>query len=102
MITAAAIKRVDAGEAVLIDVRSTDEYAAEHAAGARHIDVERLAAGYDPSLPKDTQIYLYCRSGGRASHAESILEDMGYQNVANLGGLCSWAQAGGKTVPGSA
>lgn len=93
-----AIQHVKTGKAVLIDVRTDQEYAAEHAVGARHIDLDQLTAGYDPGFPKDTKIFLYCRSGGRASYAESIFEEMGYKYVFNLGGLCNWVAAGGETI----
>jgi phage shock protein E len=36
---------------------------------------------------KTTEIHLYCRSGGRAGRAMNALEDAGYTNVSNAGGI---------------
>ena len=38
-------------------------------------------------LGRDTPIYLYCGSGGRAEMAKQRLELLGYTNVTNAGGL---------------
>jgi phage shock protein E len=36
---------------------------------------------------KDQRIYLYCRSGNRSGQAKAILQELGYTNVVNAGGL---------------
>jgi phage shock protein E len=84
-----------------VDVRTNDEYAAGHAKGAKNFEVSLLAEGHDPGYAKDRQIYLYCLSGGRAGHAQTLLEGMGYTNVLNLGGLSHWEAAGGQTATGA-
>ena len=38
-------------------------------------------------VPKDTPLFLYCRSGARSSRGCKALEKLGYTNVTNLGGI---------------
>lgn len=74
--------------ALLIDVRSAEEYATGHIEGAvniPHSDTEDLAAliGED----KDRATVVYCRSGGRAGQAQSAPAELGYTHVFNASGL---------------
>ena len=96
-----AITDVTSGKATLVDVRTNEEYAGGHAKGAKNFDVALLVEGHDPGYPKDRPIYLYCLSGGRAGHAQGLLEGMGYTKVLNLGGLSNWQAAGGETATGA-
>ena len=96
-----AITEVTSGRATLIDVRTNEEYAEGHAKGAKNFDVSLLAEGHDPGYAKDRQLYVYCHSGGRAQHAQTLFERMGYESVLNLGGLSSWEAAGGETASGA-
>ncbi len=89
------VAQVESGHAVLIDVRTDAEWDAGHAAPATHFDLARLEAGEMPSLPKNVAIYVYCRTGHRAGEAKTILEQDGYMNVTNLGGLFDWQAMGG-------
>jgi phage shock protein E len=71
-----------------IDVRSVDEYESGHVEGAVNIPhteiAERIA---EVTGDKDDVIYVYCRSGRRSGIAQSVLEDAGFTNVVNIGGL---------------
>ena len=74
---------VAAGQAVLVDVREPDEWAAGHVAGARLLPLSTLEAGVDPArlaqvLPKDKIIYCHCLAGGRCLEAAAILTPLGY------------------------
>ena len=75
-------------EPVWVDVRSLQEYENDHIKGDVRIDhtsiVEKLAVLY-PN--KDTDLHLYCRSGGRAGKAKAALEAVGYTSVQNAGGI---------------
>ena len=93
-----AVELVRQGKAVLLDVRTDDEWKAGHAVGAVHFELARLQRGELPSIPKDAVVYVYCRSGGRAAQAKTILEQRGYANVTNLGGLANWQALGGAVV----
>lgn len=82
---------------LLIDVRTAKEYKADHAVGAVNIPIEDIQKGTYPDIDKDKIIYVYCRSGRRATQAETILEKEGYKNVINLKSLYGWVALNGKT-----
>lgn len=74
--------------AIVIDVRTGEEYASGYIDGAINIPVENISS---IDYPKDTTIILYCASGMRSSNAAQTLVDLGYTNVYNLdGGLINW------------
>lgn len=74
---------------VLVDVRSTDEYRAGHIPGAVHRDYREIAED-PPTDDLDMPIIVYCKSGARASTAESTLVNLGYTRVFNWGGIIDW------------
>lgn len=80
--------------AVLVDVRGFDEFAAGHAKGATCIplsDIERRVA----EIPSDRPVLLICRSGNRSSMAAEKLRSLGMDNVFDVkGGFISWKEAG--------
>jgi phage shock protein E len=92
-----AVQAVNNGEAQLLDVRRDEEWAEGHAKHALHFDSRRMESGETPELDKDKPIYLYCRGGGRAGRMKTLLEDKGFKNVYNFGGLTHWQEAGGET-----
>ena len=87
---------VRAGDAVLLDVRTDAEYADGHATGARHVPLDELQAGERPDIARDRAVYVYCATGRRAAIATKILQDDGFDNVVNIGGLADWRRAGGE------
>ena len=87
------------GLAVLLDVRTDAELVEDgYVSSSLHFDVVRLEAGELPDFSKDKKVYVHCKSGGRAGKAETILEDNGWTDVTNIGGLVDWIAAGGETV----
>lgn len=77
----------------LVDVREPYEHAAGRIAGARHIEVSRLAeeAGrLDPARP----VCFYCRVGGRSWMAATAFRRAGLDAYSMAGGLEAWAQRG--------
>lgn len=91
----AATRAVADTNAVLVDVRRDDEWAASHATSALHWELARLEKGELPDIPKDAAVYVYCAAGGRAGAAAAILKEHGWTNVTNIGGLKDWEAAGG-------
>jgi rhodanese-related sulfurtransferase len=75
--------------AVLVDVRTPEEFAAGHIAGALNIPVQELDARKG-ELPKDKDLVLYCRSGARSARGREMLLAAGYQKVHNLGAMSNW------------
>ena len=81
-------------QAVVLDVRNQDEYAAGHLPNAVLLPVDLIeakSAEVAKVLPdKDAEILVYCRSGKRAHRASQALADMGYTNVEHIGGIMDW------------
>ncbi|GAB3206278.1 rhodanese-like domain-containing protein [Marinactinospora endophytica] len=77
----------------LLDVREDDEWQAGHAPHAVHIPLRDLAqrAG---EVPRDRQVYVICRVGGRSAQAVQALNDAGWQAANIAGGMSAWALAG--------
>ena len=96
-VTAAqATHLINREEAIVVDVREPNEYAAGHVLGAKNVPLARLAAGATEQLKrKDRPIIVCCDGGDRAGKAASALKRQGFTRVANLtGGLNGWQQAG--------
>lgn len=75
-------------ETVWIDVRTAEEYQQDHIDGDLWIPHEQIVAGIEKRFPdKSTDLHLYCRSGRRAGIALSMLQEAGYVNVSNAGGI---------------
>lgn len=80
----------------LLDVRTPEEYAEGHIAGAVNIDVQ--SDDFQPTarqeLSKDSTILVYCRSGRRSLDAAEILARLGYRVVNLKGGILDWQASG--------
>ena len=73
---------------MIIDVRTIAEWDAGHLVDATHIEWQDIGARIsDITTDKDETIYVYCRSGGRSEKAKTILDELGYINVINAGGI---------------
>jgi rhodanese-related sulfurtransferase len=77
----------------LIDVRTPEEFKSGHIPGAINIDVQVLS-GRLKDVPKDKAVVLYCRSGNRSGQAASMLQQAGYTDIHDLGGIGDWRAAG--------
>lgn len=79
---------VDRG-AILIDVRSPQEYAEGHLPGAINIPEYEILSRVKNEIPKTNQaIVLYCQYGGRSKESYNIMKRLGYTNIFALrGGL---------------
>ena len=77
--------------AVLLDVRTPDEYAAGHIPGSLLIPFDEIKVKSD-QLPqnKNTEIVVYCRSGRRSAIAADTLISLGYAKIYDLGAISSW------------
>jgi phage shock protein E len=70
----------------VIDVRTEAEWNTGHLEGALHIEWQDILE-ISSDIPKDEEIYLYCRSGNRSGKATKILLDAGYVNAKNAGSI---------------
>jgi len=88
--------KIETSNGQLIDVRTPEEFTGSHAQGALNIPLSEIESGNLAKIDKTKPVYLYCRSGNRANQAKTILEQAGYKNVTNIGGLEDWQSQGGK------
>ncbi|MDD3013596.1 MAG: rhodanese-like domain-containing protein [Candidatus Gastranaerophilales bacterium] len=85
----------------LIDVREPSEYAENHADGAINIPLGNIEKGDFTKIESDKPIYLYCRTGRRSNLAKIALENAGYENIIDIGGLIDWQNDGNKVCSSS-
>ena len=69
----------------LLDVREEYEYQEGHIKGAVNLPLREILSQKD-SLPKDKDIYVYCRSGHRSADAVNFLKSLGFEKVHNIEG----------------
>ena len=82
-----------ADDAVVVDVREDDEWAAGHAPGAVHIVMSDIPVRIG-DLPEGEPLPIICRSGGRSAQVVNYLAAQGYDVVNVDGGMRAWASAG--------
>lgn len=87
---------LQAGNALLVDVRTEDEYVAGRLPDATLVDftspdfLDQFAR-----LPKEGTYALYCRSGNRSGQARELLAQAGFMHVVDLaGGVKDWQASG--------
>lgn len=87
-----AKEMMDAGDAVVLDVREQSEYDEGHIPGAVLLPVgsidEDTAAAVIPE--KSATVLVYCRSGNRSKTAAAALAELGYTDVCEFGGINTW------------
>ena len=81
----------NAAGAVLLDVRTPQEYRDGHIPGSQNVPLQQLDKVEEVTENKDTVLYVYCRSGARSRQAVSLLKHMGYTNVHNIGGIAAYS-----------
>ncbi|HEX8912679.1 MAG TPA: rhodanese-like domain-containing protein [Humisphaera sp.] len=92
--------------AIVLDVRSPDEFADGHVPGAVNIPVAgKEGDKFDKAvaaLPKDKPLLVHCRSGVRSAKAIAKLREMGFTNLSEFpGGWVAWAKAEKPAVKGA-
>lgn len=73
--------------AILLDVRTEEEYNGGHIPSSINIPLQTIGKTTEIIKDKDSIIFVYCRSGARSSQATANLKEMGYTNVTNIGGI---------------
>ena len=77
-------------DAVLLDVRTNEEYRAGHIPGSVNIPVEQIMTAPDVLKDRNVHIFSYCLRGSRSHRAVSALRRMGYTDVTNIGGIAAY------------
>lgn len=74
-------------DAVLVDVRTEDEYNSKHIKGALNIPLDKIS---DIELEKNKKIIVYCQSGKRSKQAANTLVELGFSEVYDFGSINNW------------
>jgi len=77
--------------AVLLDVRTSEEYRGGHIPGSKNVPLQAIDKVTSVAENKDTVLFVYCHSGARSRQAAGMLQRMGYTNVDNIGGIAAYA-----------
>ena len=86
-----AKSKMEAGDVIVLDVRTEEEFNEGHVPGAIRLEAEDFPDRAADVLPdKNAVILVYCRSGNRSRTASLLLNDMGYVNVYDFGGIRDW------------
>ena len=72
---------------LIVDVRTPAEFAGGAYPGAVNIQLDELPSRVNELGDKSRDITLYCASGARSAYAQRMLQQMGFTNVTNAGGL---------------
>ena len=81
---------------VILDVRTPEEFAAGHLAGAVNLDFYAASFADDLAvLDRLAPYVLYCRSGNRSADAREMMRSMGFLGVTEIaGGINAWVEEG--------
>ncbi|MBQ8646925.1 MAG: rhodanese-like domain-containing protein [Oscillospiraceae bacterium] len=89
---AEAIRAIDAGTAIVLDVRQPEEHELQRIPGSLLLPLDTITAESAARVLPDKHalIYVHCRSGVRSAAAAQKLEALCYTNLRDLGGLMGW------------
>ena len=76
--------------AVLLDIRTPQEYHEGHIPGSINIPLQSLSTADQIPAGKDAPLFVYCYSGSRSAQAVRLLTGMGYTNIKNIGGIAAY------------
>ena len=76
--------------AVLLDVRTPDEYRQGHIPGSKNVPLQSIDKVTVMINNKATPIFVHCLSGARSRQAAAVLQQMGYSDVKNIGGISAY------------
>lgn len=74
----------------VVDVRFLEEYQEGHIPSAILLPLMDIAKEAKNVLDIEKDIYVYCRSGQRSSKAKKMLQELGFKNIYNIGGIIHW------------
>ena len=80
--------------AILLDVRSEEEYNVKHIDGASLLPLDKIDSDSIAAIvnDKDSPIIVYCKSGNRSHQALLKLQELGYSKVYDLGAMSNWEE----------
>jgi rhodanese-related sulfurtransferase len=88
------MERPAGGHPIILDARTSEEFAVSHLRGARRVDPEQPAID-SIGIPQEKVVVVYCSVGYRSGAIAEKLEAAGFETVYNLeGGIFAWANEG--------
>jgi len=87
------VRKLIAGGAQLVDVRTDHEWKAGRIAGATHIELGELSARAG-EIERGAPVVFYCRGDNRSEMAAAAFNADGYQATTLKGGIEAWSEAG--------
>lgn len=85
-----ALKLIELGDLVILDVRSNEGYIEGHIENAQNIPLKELEEK-QLELDKSNKYLMVCKTGKTSEEASKLLVQNGYENVYNLkGGMDGW------------
>jgi phage shock protein E len=86
---------------VVLDVRTPDEFASGHLAGAVNLDFYSASFATDlAALNRDVPYLIYCHTGNRSGQTREMMRQLGFERVYDLqGGIAAWQAAGQPITP---
>lgn len=93
--TTLAVQLINREKAVVVDVCESEEFAAGHVGGAKHIPLNQLEERLPTTVKNKTlPLILVCQTGARSARAVAIAKKLGYDKAQTLGGgLVAWKRA---------
>jgi len=92
-------ENADNPDLIIIDVRTKEEFNNGHIKNAINIDLKKNNFKIKINkLDKNKTYLIYCRSGSRSESALKIMEEEGFKEVYNFGGVIQWQEAGYELV----
>ena len=85
-----AVEECRACGAILLDVRTKEEFSDGHIEGAVNLPLDRITQAEELFPDFSSSIFVYCRSGARSAQATAMLQQMGYEAARNIGGILHW------------
>jgi len=82
-------RQLVANGALLLDVRTSEEFRDRHLEGAVNVPLQELPARLGELGAKERPIVVYCRSGARSASAAMVMKSAGY-DVLDMGGIGNW------------
>lgn len=76
--------------AVLLDVRTKEEYMEKRIPGSVNLPLDDIGRARFFVADLSTPVYVYCRSGSRSRSAAGVLKKLGFTNVHDIGGILSY------------
>ena len=99
-LSADALLSAPPANALILDVRTTDEFASGHVPGAINIPYDEVGMRVEElGSDRDRTVVVYCESGGRAGKAEATLLASGFTDLVHLeGDMRAWRSEGRPTA----